>query len=596
MSVIDTDATELEVLHEDDSVKVSLADVNVAKALGAVPAPGYSTAFMAGAGTDLLERPYDFDALYKRFENSSFLRPNVDAYVTNIDSFGHHFIPAIDLASNTAALRIRDSLIYERAIDADSDAAEFSEPSDEEVNATLDRLKRQARLEYMRLKAFYSYACPKSSLVALRRKLRQDLEVTGNGWFEVVRDRKGKPRRMHHLNALGMHLANPDAYPSYYEPVTVRVSVQHTDIVWKQEDEPQTFTLHVQLHDAGSPRSRTYYKEFGDPRIVSRDTGAVYPTLNDLLRAEPQGRPATEVIHMKVYSARSDYGIPRWAGTIPSVLGSIELDGVNYEYFDNNVIPPLALLVSGGRLGAEAAKRIEKIVEERIKGRKGINKMLIIEARGYKAAGEPGPVPAPKLQFVPLRNVQQTDALFQSYDVRNESKIAGSFRMPRIMRGIDTEINRATATMSFRLAEEQIFEPERETFDETQNKQILPALGIRFWQFRSNAPIIRDPEMLATMIASLTKVGVLVPAEGRSMLVDIFNRQFLDIEEEWTNKPLPIVLAQLGAQAIDTEYAIPAPDAPAAERPAAPPDAAATEAPVALLELSALKALGDDHE
>lgn len=535
--------TDIEVLYADQETRVSLAAVDVQKA-SSLPTATITPVYGGNTGsTDLLERPYNFETLYSKFENSTYLRPNVEAYVTNIDSFGHHFLPSVDLASDTAKRRIEDSLLYGRLLDQPM-GEELIEPTEEEVETQLQQLRRRARIEYMRLRAFFSYACPKSSFVALRRKLRQDLEVTGNAWFEIIRDNAGHLRRLYYVNVLGMYIADPASYPEYYEPVKVRVNVQHTDIIWRAEDEPRTFTLFVQLHGNAASRPRTYYKEFGDPRVISRDTGVIYKTVNALKKEEPSSAPATEVIHLKIFTARSEYGIHRWSGSIPSVLGSIELDNVNYEFFDNNTVPPLALLVAGGRLGAEAAKRIEKMIEERIKGRKGVNRILIIEARGHKAAGEPGPVPTPKLQFIPLRHVQQTDALFQNYDERNESKIAGCFRQPRILRGIDTEINRATAMIAFRLAEEQVFEPEREAFDEVMNRQLLPAMNILFWLFRSNAPIIRDPDALTDMVERLSKVGVLLPREARALLEDIFNREFTDIQEEWTNMPLPLVLAQ----------------------------------------------------
>jgi PBSX family phage portal protein len=495
----------------------------------------------------VIEPPYNPKALYRRYENSAILRPNIDAYVTNIDSFGHHFIPAIDLVSQDAKARIADIMLYESLIDeTGTPVSEMAaEPTEKEVQARLDQLIRLARIEYMRLRAFFSYACPNSSLTDLRRRTRQDLEVTGNAYWEVLRNESGQVARLHYVNPINMRIAEPPTKIGY-EPVEVETMVKHTDITWVKMLEPMVFRTFVKLH-GGRKGRRTYYKEFGDPRIISNRTGKTYKTERALKQKEPKAGLATEVLHFRIFSPTSEYGIPRWITNLPSVLGSIELDHVNYEYFDNNVIPPLALLVSGGRLGAEAAARIESIVEDRIKGRKGINRMLIIEARGFKNAGDPGPTPSPKLEFVPLRAVQQTDALFQTYDERNEDKVAMSFRLPRILRGNDTKLNRATAFASVRLAEDQIFEPEREHFDSIINARLLAALGITFWQFRSNAPIIRDPERMAVMVEQLVSVGVLMPSEGREMLQDMFNRTFLEISEDWTNKPLPLTLAQLKA-------------------------------------------------
>ena len=46
---------------------------------------------------------------------------------------------------------------------------------------------------------------------------------------------------------------------------------------------------------------------------------------------------------MKLYhSPRSPYGVPRWVGTLLSVLGSRQMEEVNYLYFENKSVPPMA--------------------------------------------------------------------------------------------------------------------------------------------------------------------------------------------------------------------------------------------------------------
>ena len=40
-------------------------------------------------------------------------------------------------------------------------------------------------------------------------------------------------------------------------------------------------------------------------------------------------------------------------------------------------------------------------------------------------------------------------------------------------------------------------------------------MGIRFWRFRSQTPVTRDPERMTEMVERLVRVGVLTPEEGR---------------------------------------------------------------------------------
>jgi capsid portal protein len=333
--------------------------------------------------------------------------------------------------------------------------------------------------------------------------------------------------------------------------VTEKVRV--TDITWREVSYPYFFRRYacVGVNDDAGVAKITYFKEFGDPRMISRVTGKAYADLDAMKIAEPGATPATEILHFTIPTPASPYGVPRWIANLPGVLGSRELDTVNLNYFKNNVVPPLALLCSGGRFGKGVATRIEEFIEEHLKGKKGINRILVLEAEGQKASGDPGPRTIPKLQFVPLRDVQQTDALFQNYDIRNEEKVAKSFRLPRILRGDDSQTNRATAWASLKFAEEEVFEPERQAFDSILNRRILPVLDITFWIFRSNAPIVRDPEAMAEMVVNLVKVGVLTLGEGRDMCKDIFNRAFVEISEDWTGKPLPFLLAQLNLGTLD---------------------------------------------
>src|SRR5207253_7971441 len=107
---------------------------------------------------------------------------------------------------------------------------------------------------------------------------------------------------------------------------------------------------------------------FGDPRVVSQLTGAVCPDVESLLRKHPQDAPATEMIHFAIHAPRSPYGIPRWMGALLSVLGSRESEEVNYLYFSNKSVPPLALLVSGGKLSEASVPRIQNFIEENLKG------------------------------------------------------------------------------------------------------------------------------------------------------------------------------------------------------------------------------------
>jgi hypothetical protein len=130
-------------------------------------------------------------------------------------------------------------------------------------------------------------------------------------------------------------------------------------------------------------------------------------------------------------------------------------------YFENKSVPPLALLVSGGRLSEASVPRIERFIEENLKGKTNFHKVLILEAEAGSGAGDNARA---KIELKPLTEAQQQDALFQVYDERNIDKVGSAFRLPKLLRGESKDFNRATAESALRFAEDQVFQPERDEF------------------------------------------------------------------------------------------------------------------------------------
>jgi len=487
-----------------------------------------------------LEPPYDPAALCRIFEHSNSLRPNVDAYATNIDGFGHRFEPVIDFDAEDAARKVADCLRVERAWQAEQAGVPTGiglDVGDEDVQAAIAELAPHARAERARLEAFFDSCSVDASFTTLRRRTRQDLEVTGNAYWEVLRGGAGQLARFVHIPAHTMRLLPLDR-----DPVEIAERVRISPITFDRMTVRRRVRRLVQVLGP----ERVYFKAFGDPRVVSRKTGRVYPSVEALRDADPSDAPATEVLHFAIPSPRSPYGVPRWIGALLSVLGSREMEEVNLSYFSNKSVPPLAILVSGGRLSESSVPRLERFIDENIRGKAGFHRLLIVEADSA-GTGES----KAKIEMVPLTQAQQADQLFASYDVANIDKVGAAFRMPRILRGDSRDLNRSTAETSLRLAEEQVFQPERDEFDELVNRVVLGELGIRFWKFRSNAPLTRDPERMTEMVERLVRVGVLTPEEGRQLAGDIFNREFRHIGDDWTKRPITLTLAGVQSQSID---------------------------------------------
>jgi PBSX family phage portal protein len=493
------------------------------------------------AGMGVITPPYDPETLAILFENSSSLRQNVDAYVTNIDAFGHRFEPVIDLDASDLDHRIANAMIVERQrrrsdprFRDDPTVQELATtPKPEEVAAKKAEVIEQMRLERSRLETFFEFCCVDVSFVTLRRRTRQDIEVMGNGYWEVLRDGGGEIVQLVYLPGFTMRLL-----PLELELVDVDVNFKVSEIAFDTMKVRRRFRRYVQVFE----QQVVYFKEFGDPRVLSRKTGRFFRSIDELEAGDATDGPATEVLHFKLHNARSAYGTPRWIGNLLSVLGTRQAEEVNFLYFENKSVPPLALLVSGGRLSAQSVPRIESYIENHIKGKRNFHKILVLEAEPAGGANfdHTGRM---KIELKPLTNAQQTDALFQNYDERNHDKVGQSFRLPRLLRGDIRDFNRSTGDAALSFAEMQVFQPEREEFDFIVNRKLLADMGIRFWRFRSNSPVTRDPAAMADIVRSLVNANILTPEEGRMLASDVFNREFKRINASWVKQPVPLTLA-----------------------------------------------------
>lgn len=491
---------------------------------------------------------YDLLSLAALFENSSCLRSDVDAYITNIDSYGQRFEPTIDLTQAEADALIRSALRIERkrAKGSGVDVTKDDEPTDAEVKARREQLEVEIAEERALLEIFFENCTvdmPFCGPEGLRGLTRQDVEVLGNGYWEVLRNGFRQVCQFNYVPGHTVRLMPIDKKPT---PVDIqrRVSALSTEkvTVYKR------FRRFVQCWE--NEVGVVYFKEFGDPRTISSRTGKVYDTPEALKATEPDAAPATELIWFKITSLRSPYGAPRWIGTLLSVMGNRQSEEVNFLYFENRSVPPLAVLVSGGHLRQDSVQRLENYVETNIKGLRNSHKILILEAEGADAQAQAsgGSSARMKIEIVPLTDAQQKDALFQAYDERNTDKVGQAFRLPRLLRGDVRDFNRSTAEASIDFAEIQVFGPIRQEFDWRMNKLILPELGIKYHTFHSNAPTVRDPDALSQMIERLAKANVLTPEEARALSVGVFNKELPRIDAAWTKQPVALTLAGRGVQ------------------------------------------------
>jgi len=473
--------------------------------------------------------PFDLLTLAMLPENSSELNQCIEALEMNIEATGFRFVSRLRLDDVTKT---------------DDDAAQDVKPVTPEQRTLLDA----SRAEKVRLANFFTY-CTEESFIAFRRRIRRDLETTGNAYFEIIRNAAGMIQGFTHLPSYQMRLGKVEDEPT---GVTRKILELQPDGSVQIKDQRvmrrfRTFVQSRTIHQGRSTSSIAghkvvWFKEFGDPRHYSKRDGDLRK------RIEPSER-ASEVIHLKLYSPRSPYGLPRFIGNLLSIFGDRAAEEINWVTFKNNNIPSMAIAVSNGQLTQGTIERIQSFVESQIQGSDNYSKFLIVEAEpmGEDTGEDGGQV---KIDIRPLTKEQHSDALFQNYSEKNHDKIRRSFRLPPIFVGQSSDYSRSTAESSRRLADEQVFAPERSEFDEVMNRLLFPEMGVIYHKFKSNTPNTTDNTQLVKILGGSEKTGGMTPRIARFMLEDILG---IDLPDFATGFPADIPFSLTMAEAVKNQ-------------------------------------------
>lgn len=454
-----------------------------------------------------IEPPFDLLVLAMLPEKSSELNQCIEAMVTNIDGTGHRYVSRLRL----------DDITPQSTADSKTTAEGVKKPASQ-LAPEQEKLAREARAEKVRLVNFFTYSTVES-FDEFRQRLRRDYETTGNAYFEVLRNTNGDIQGFNHIPSYQMRLGRLENEARLVDRDVLKLEEDGSVSVdtvkeWKRfRGYVQSRYIHRSAMTAVQSGDRVvWYKEFGDARKMNKRTG-------DFNDATKDADLATEVVHMRHYSSRTPYGLPRYIGNLLGIYGDRAAEEINYTTFKNNNIPSMAVCVSNGQLTEGTIKRIESFVESQIRGSSNYSKFLIIEGETLAEEGEDGG--QVKIEIRPLVDNQHKDALFQEYSKGNQDKIRRAFRLPPIFVGRSDDYSRSTAESSRRLADEQVFAPEREKFDAIMNRYIFPSMGIRYHKFKSNSPNTTDNQQLVKILSSSEKTGGMTPRIAREMLEQI---------------------------------------------------------------------------
>lgn len=494
---------------------------------------------------DYLEHPsLDIKHAYQTYRLAPYLQSILDAIQVNVYGAGYKLEPTIDTNSTTVKDEIRTMLEYERTGgDFEADPVEIT---DEDVEEALKRYKTRAARERIFLESWFANCvqCPGYSYRVVSIQMGQDKGIIGTGYWEILRDNEGRPSRLIWAPAWSVRAVATN------DLVAVETPVRKTKLSYTTERHYKRFRSFVQLNTNFEVIAR--FKEFGDPRIMSRDTGKYYDTFEEFYEAEaktgPDGKtvklplPATELLDFRTpFSGSTYYGKAKWTGVNPDLVGARELAEENRLTVTDNTIPNMFLMIAGPRVDADFEQQLNEKLRSRARGRK---KVIVINAFN-QASAPSGASATPMLQIERTKNAQHTDGLGLNYTEQVEEKTRKSFRFPKVILGDDKNTDSGTAYAMFRFFEDQVADPERDEFDDRVNTSLFPAMNILCWMYKTQSRPPRDPELLGSLIKELSSSGVLKPNEGREIASDIFNKKLDDLPGTWAELPSGILTALL---------------------------------------------------
>jgi PBSX family phage portal protein len=432
-----------------------------------------------GVGMSLIEPPYNPATLQAICSENNTLGPCVDAMESNIDGTGY-------------------------IVEKEGVALSESDPT-----AT-------------KLEEFFDEVFPGLSFVQLRRLVRRDLEQTGNGYIEVLRNIEGQMMFLRYVAARTIRVMRLDA------PMVVTKKVMRFG---ELVEVPTLVRERRYAQMIGSVW--IYFREFGATRHVNYETGIWEDNQNPL----DYSKRGTEIIHLKLNPHYyTPYGLPRWEGAIPSVLGSRRAEEFNLEYFESGGLPPALITLSGGAMTQKARQSLEDQFNSTTKVK---NRIAILETQATSGTlDKSGTV---GINVHTFGQDREKDGLFQEYDKNCHDRTRRHFRLPPLFVGDIQAQNFSVAYTSYIVAENQVFRPERDIFDDMVNRVIMPALGGQGYIFRSKALSMAD---IQTKLAALQIAGATQHVDPKD-IVEAVN-EIADLDLAITAMPIQLPAAGPG--------------------------------------------------
>jgi PBSX family phage portal protein len=416
----------------------------------------------------VIRPPYDFRQMLRLVYENNTLAQCIEAMEVNIDGTGFEISPS---------------------------SRDGGGETDEELRISVEE--------------FFREPYPGESLVSQRRKLRRDLEATGNAFIEVIRNPSGDLVFLRPVDAQTMRALRLG------DPVQAKKRIKRGG---------RELSVNVMVRDRAFVQrvgtKTIYFKEYGVERDIDKTNGR-WAGQGIKLPAENRGN---EIIHLTVHpDVTTPYGVPRWLNQAPSAMGSRKAEELNLEYFNSGGIPPVIVFLAGGALSEDATSQLKALMSGKAAN---ATRGAVIEAQS--TSGTVDSAGNVRVQVERFGSDRQSDSMFENYDEKCERRVRGSFRLPPLFVGKAEDYSFATAFASYAIAETQVFKPERDEFDKIINVTVMRELDPEGeYVFRSKGLEVHDSELKMRAIEMASSKQVLSKGGFISAINEVAN---LDLE------------------------------------------------------------------
>jgi len=476
-------------------------------------------------GVDVISPVIDPDVLMQLLPLSETLNQNIDATVDGVYTKDYKLISRI-----TKSERMKDE--------------------------TLDKLIREEKDE---IDDFLTYLdIDGDPHVEFKKKHGKNIEVTGNSYWEIVRDKYkvnddysinlGEIYAVQLLESVSMRIASMSKQFIPYD----RFIFKKNKNEWIKRKTIKRFKFFVQIDDelgnsaSSNGENSVFFKEFGDPRVINSLGGEVVTRemWAEMSKKEKKNfKPATEIIHFKYYFPGSPYGAPRYIGALYAILGSIFKSECDLKWFSNGSKADLAIM-SDAPLDKASIDYLKQYVAQSAKLENARKALVLIPEQQTRI---PGLTKEQQAKITLQELGQRREANFIQYGEKNDRAVQSSFRISDLHIGKNQDFNRATAEVAQEVTEDNVFKPTRNLFDFIVNNIIFALKGFKYHVYESK-PSTKDSIVTMTdAIFKLQQSGLTI-RDGRTLIERVFNIELEDLEQifgkedsEWLDVPIVII-------------------------------------------------------